>query len=113
MLDDMFSFIDPIIELNDDGFSFTDNVEILFESPEQFIAGYDINAVLSDKVKEIIETQWGRKMTDLQDLYIGQFHERLEENGQILYRPTDRYILRAKFPYMREPRRMIFQLPTL
>lgn len=39
MLDDMFTFIDPIIELTEDSLSeFIAQLEDLFESPEQFKA---------------------------------------------------------------------------
>ncbi|HLG63065.1 MAG TPA: hypothetical protein VKY19_14090 [Ktedonosporobacter sp.] len=123
MPDDMFTFIDPIFDpiidpiidldmFGDDEFQSFGKIELLFESPEQFIADYEsVDAALSSKVKEIIETQWGKNMADLQDLYVGQFHERIEEGGDnVSYRPTNRYVLRAKFPHARDPRRIIFTL---
>ena len=113
MLDDMFSFIEPIVELSEEGpFDFIGQVETLFGSPEQFIAEYDsVDAALSSKVREVIERQWGKRMADLQDLYLGQFHERLvEEDGQVSYRPANRYVLRAKFHYARELQQTTFSL---
>ena len=41
MLDDMFSFVDPIVEpMEDNLFHFIAQVEMLFEHPEQFLSEY-------------------------------------------------------------------------
>ncbi|HZO73364.1 MAG TPA: hypothetical protein VFB60_14285 [Ktedonobacteraceae bacterium] len=114
MLDDMFSFIGPITDpdmFGNDEFQPFGTIELLFESPEQFIADCEsVDTALSSKVKEIVETQWGKNMVDLQDLYVGQFHERIEEGNEVSYRPTNRYVLRVKFPHTRDPRKIIFTL---
>lgn len=113
MFDDMFSFIEPIVEPTEESlFDFIARVETLFESPEQFITEYDsADAALSSKVREVIEKQWGKRVADLQDLYVGRFYERLvEEDGQVSYRPANRYVLRAKFYYAREPQQITFSL---
>lgn len=110
MMDNLFTFIDSDM-IEDDRFHLFAKVEILFESPEQFITEYEsMDAALSSKVKEIIEKQWGKRVADLQDIYVGQFHERLVEGDDVSYRSTNRYVLRAKFHYTREPRRIIFSL---
>jgi hypothetical protein len=110
MLDPLFPFINSEM-VESDWFNFIDGVEPLFESLEQFKAGYDsIDAALSGKIKEIIENQWGKRVEDLQNIYVGQFHERLVEDGQVSYRTSNRYVLQAKFHYAQEPRRIIFNL---
>ena len=69
-----------------------------------------LDAALSSKVREIIEGHWGKCVADLNDIHIGQFYERLIQDDQVLYRPTSRYVLRAKFRHAREPRRVTFCL---
>lgn len=69
-----------------------------------------LDTALSSKVREIIEGQWGKRIADLHDLQIGRFYERLIQGEQVLYRPTSRYVLRAKFRYAREPWRVTFNL---
>jgi hypothetical protein len=70
-----------------------------------------LDPALLNKVRDIIEKQWGKHIADLQALRIGQFYERLvQESGQVSYRPTNRYVLRAEFRYAREPRRVTFTI---
>ena len=67
--------------------------------------------VLSSKVREIIEGQWGKCMADVQNLSVGRFYERLLRDGEhVSYRPTNRYILRVRFFYARDQRRILFTL---
>ena len=69
-----------------------------------------LDAALSSKVREIIEGQWGKRLADLQKLQVGQFYERLIQDGQVSYRPTSLYVLHAKFRFAREPRRVTFNV---
>lgn len=69
-----------------------------------------LDATLASKVKEVIETHWGKRLTDLQYLSIGQFYERLVVGEGVSYQPTNRYVLHAQFRYAREPRRATFTI---
>ena len=68
------------------------------------------NASLAEKVREIIEEQWGKRLVDVKDLSVGQFHERLVQRGSVSYRPANRFILQAQFFTAREPRWSTFSL---
>jgi len=70
----------------------------------------NLDPAVSSKVREIIEEQWGKSLEDLKDLNVGQLHERLIKDDLILYRPTNRYVLRVQFRYAPEPRRIIFNI---
>lgn len=69
-----------------------------------------LDTTLASKVKEIIETHWGKRLADLQSLSIGQFYERLVRDEGVSYQPTNRYVLHAQFRYAREPRRVTFTI---
>lgn len=67
---------------------------------------------LAKKIREIIEDQWGKRIEDIKYLSIEQFYERIVQQGRVSYKPTNRFMLQAKFPTAREPRRVTFSLPA-
>jgi hypothetical protein len=110
MLDPLFPFVDSDL-LENESFHLFAGETTLVDSPEPFLAEDEgIDATLSRKVRDIIENQWGKRVEDLQDLHVGQFYERLVEDGQVSYRPVNRYVLQATFRYAQQPRRVIFRL---
>ena len=87
MLDDMFPFIDPIVEPIEDEaslFHFIDQVEILFEHPEQFQEEYQkLKASAGFKLSEE-----GQKLLDMQiglTLIGQQGRERMAERIRLIY----------------------------
>lgn len=85
MLDDMFSFVDPIVEpMEDNLFHFIAQVEMLFEHPEQFQSEYQ-------KLKEsagIKLSEEGQKLLDMQIglTLIGQRgREQMAERIRLIY----------------------------
>ena len=70
----------------------------------------DMDTPLADKIREIIEGQWGKRLADVKDLSVEQFYERLILNGRVSYKPVNRFVMQAMFRTAREPRRLTFSL---
>jgi len=70
-----------------------------------------LDALLTDKVKEIIESRWGKCMEDVKVFSVEQLYQRLVQNNRISYRPTNMFILEASFN-KRDTRRTRFCLPA-
>ena len=70
----------------------------------------DLDPHLASKIKEIIEEQWGKHLTDIKDLHVKQFYERRVLGGRISYTPVNRFVLYAQFHKAREPRRLTFSV---
>lgn len=70
-----------------------------------------LNTLLTGKVKEIIEGQWGKCIEDVQAFNVEQLYQRLVQNNRISYRPTNMFILEASFN-KRDTRRTRFCLPA-
>jgi hypothetical protein len=45
----------------------------------------DLDTLLASKIKEIIEEQWGKSLTDVKNLRVEQFYERRVMGGQVSY----------------------------
>ena len=70
----------------------------------------DLDTLLASRVKEIIEGQWGKRLTDVKNLRVEQFYERRVLGGRVSYKPVNRFVLYAQFHKAREPRRLTFSV---
>ncbi|HTK08616.1 MAG TPA: hypothetical protein VL485_15720 [Ktedonobacteraceae bacterium] len=70
----------------------------------------DLDTLLASKVKDIIERQWGKSLTDIKHLSVEQFYERRIVGGQVSYKPINRFVIYAQFHTAKDPRRLTFSV---
>jgi hypothetical protein len=58
---------------------------------------YNLDILLAGKIKEIIEGQWGKSLTDIKHLSVEQFYERRIVGGQVSYKPINRFVIYGVF----------------
>jgi hypothetical protein len=62
---------------------------------------------VKNKIDEIIR-EWGQNGEDIKELHVEQLYERLCNSDTITYRPTNRFMLKARFFHVCTPRKTTF-----